>query len=155
MEAPMREKRLTMRALGHWRDVQGERLFPSIADIDPAKLGDDWHNCLLIRLTTPIHRAQFLHVGRHLCVPPGSQFEGRCLKECPQQTVLVQAISYVSAVIDKRVPVSIGGTTPHEGALVLYRSILMPLSGDGTTIDAIFGAANYRAAPVSNEDVPS
>jgi hypothetical protein len=154
MQAPIREQRLTMRALGHWRDAQGERLFPRLADIDPARLGDDWHYCLLIRLATPIERSSFLHVGRQLCVPTGSPFEGRCLKECPQQTVLAQATSYVSAVINKRVPVSIGGTTTHEGVLVLYRSILTPLSDDGTAINAIFGAANYRIAPEHGEGVP-
>jgi hypothetical protein len=154
MHAPIREKRLTMRALGHWRDAQGERLFPRLADIDPARLGDDWHNCLLLRLATPIERSRFLHVGRQLCVPAGSPFTGRRLEECPQQTVLAQATSYVSAVINKRVPVSIGGTTLHEGVQVLYRSILTPLSEDGTTIDAIFGAANYRAASASDEGVP-
>jgi hypothetical protein len=151
MHAPIREKRLTMRALGHWRDAQGERPFPRLADIDPVRLGDDWHNCLLIRLATPIERSSFLHVGRQLCVPTGSPFEGRRLQGCPPQTVLAQATSYVSAVINKRVPVSIGGTTLHEGEPVLYRSILTPLSDDGTTIDAIFGAANYRAAPASDE----
>lgn len=154
MEAPIREKRLTMRALGHWRDAQGERLFPRLADIDALRLGDDWHNCLLIRLATPIERSRFLHVGRQLCAPIGSPFEGRCLEECPQQTVLAQAVSYVSAVLTRRVPVSIGGSTLHEGVPVLYRSILTPLSDDGATIDAIFGAANYRLAPASDEGAP-
>ena len=154
MHAPIREKRLTMRALGQWRDAQGERLFPRLADIDPVRLGDDWHNCLLLRLTTPVERSRFLHVGSQLCVPAGSSFEGRCLEECPPQTVLAQATSYVAAVIKRRVPVSIGGTTLHEGVQVLYRSILTPLSEDGTTIDAIFGAANYRAAPATDEGVP-
>jgi hypothetical protein len=154
MHAPIREKRLTMRALGHWRDAQGERPFPRLADIDAVRLGDDWHYCLLLRLATPIERSRFLHVGRQLCVPTGSLFDGRCLEQCPQQTVLAQATSYVAAVINKRVPVSIGGTTLHEGVQVLYRSILTPLSDDGTTIDAIFGAANYRAAPAGGESVP-
>jgi hypothetical protein len=154
MHAPIREKRLTMRALGHWRDAQGERPFPRLADIDAVRLGDDWHYCLLLRLATPIERSRFLHVGRQLCVPTGSPFDGRSLEQCPQQTVLAQATSYVSAVINKRVPVSIGGTTLHEGMQVLYRSILTPLSDDGTTIDAIFGAANYRAAPAGGESVP-
>jgi hypothetical protein len=154
MHAPIREQRLTMRALGHWRDAQGERPFPRLADIDPARLGDDWHDCLLLRLATPIERSSFLHVGRRLCVPTGSPFEGRCLEQCPPQTVLAQATSYVPAVINRRVPVSIGGTTLHEGVQVLYRSILTPLSDDGTTIDAIFGAANYRAARASDEGVP-
>ncbi|HUC68499.1 MAG TPA: PAS domain-containing protein [Stellaceae bacterium] len=154
MHAPIREKRLTMRALGHWRDAQGERPFPCLTDIDPARLGDDWDYCLLLRLATPLERSRFLHVGRRLCVPTGSPFEGRCLKDCPQQTVLAQATSYVSAVINRRVPVSLGGTTLNAGVPVLYRSILTPLSDDGTTIDAIFGAANYRIAPASDEGVP-
>ena len=143
-----------MRALDHWRDAQGERPFPRLADIDPARLGDDWDYCLLLRLAAPIEGSRFLHVGRRLWVPTGSAFEGRSLEQCPQQTVLAQATSYAPAVINKRVPISIGGTTLHEGVQVLYRSILTPLSDDGTTIDAIFGAANYRIAPASDEGVP-
>src|SRR5215469_15283384 len=44
---PPREMRLTMRVLGHWREICGEREFPGPSEITGERLGDDWAHCLL------------------------------------------------------------------------------------------------------------
>ena len=56
-----------------------------------------------------------------------------------------RATDYVGLVLQKRVPVSRGGAL-HEtdGTERLYRSILLPMSDDGTTISGLLGAANCR-----------
>jgi hypothetical protein len=38
------------------------------------------------------------------------------------------------------------GIGKHRGTPVFYRSILLPLSEDGSRIDGVLGAANYRDA---------
>lgn len=39
----------------------------------------------------------------------------------------------------------VDGVATLNGEGILYRSVLLPLSGDGVTIDHLLGAANYRA----------
>ena len=47
--------------------------------------------------------------------------------------------------LSKRVPISRSGDFVNaEGITCLYRSILLPLSGDQKSIDYLLGAANYR-----------
>jgi hypothetical protein len=150
-----RDKRLTMRALHHWRDILGSRAFPRSADVDAAALGDDWRNCLLIGLTTPLERSQFRHVGCNLCPAPGIDFAGRPLAECREHTVLREATSYISRVLERRVPIGVGGSIAQGDRAFLYRSILMPLSDDAGAVDAIFGAASFREVHCSDEEFPS
>lgn len=130
--------------LHYWRERAGAGAFPLLRDIDLAALGEDSGYCLLIRLAATIERSSFLYVGRNLCRPEGAGLEGRAVLDCPPQTVLHRATSYLSRVVDKGVPVSMGGAIVAPGSLILYRSILMPLSEDGSTLTAVFGAANSR-----------
>lgn len=150
-----RDKRLTMRALHHWRDILGGRAFPRSADVDPASLGDDWHNCLLIGLKTPLERAHFVHVGCNLCHSAGTVFTDRPLADCLEHTVLREATSYIARVLDRQVPIGVGGSIAQGDSAFLYRSILMPLSDHAGTIDAIFGAASFREVRCSDEEYPS
>ena len=150
-----REKRLTLRALGYWRGISRDRRFPRCDDVDPSALGDDWLNCIVLKLAMPLGESRFIHVGRNLCFPPGTVLRERPLSEVPQQSVLHAATSYVSRVLEKQVPFGIDGFTVHGDGFALYRSILMPLSDSGDTIDAIFGAANFREAPMREEEFPA
>src|SRR5215472_6557392 len=66
---PPREMRLTMRVLGHWREICGEREFPGPSEITAERLGDDWAHCLLITVDADPERSSFLYVGPRLVVP--------------------------------------------------------------------------------------
>ena len=39
------------------------------------------------------------------------------------------------------------------GVGILYRSVLLPLSEDGVTIDHVLGAANYRTLSADEEEL--
>lgn len=147
----MRELRLTMRVLNHWRDLTHTRAFPRMSDIDPKVLGRDWASCLQIHATPAADRSRFIFVGESLCDPREARFEGRYISECLPNTVLHKATAYIARVLDKRVPISMGGAAIHHGAPILYRSVLMPLSENGTDIDGLFGAANYREIPAADQ----
>jgi hypothetical protein len=155
MQADPREQRLTLRVLHYWRDRGGAGTFPLLRDIDLAALDRDSDNCLLIRLAATIERSSFLYVGRNLCRPEGAEFEGRAVLDCPPQSVLHRATSYLSRVVEKCVPVSMGGAIVTPGSLILYRSILLPLTEDGSTVTAVFGAANSREMLSSEEHLVS
>jgi hypothetical protein len=155
MAAPNREKRLTLRALGYWRDILRDRRFPRCDDVDPGALGDDWLNCIILKLAAPLGESRFVHVGQNLCFPPRAVLRECRLSDVPREAVLHAATSYVSRVLEKHVPVSVDGFTVLCGGFALYRSILMPLSDGGDTIDAVFGAASFREAPIKEQEFPA
>src|SRR5689334_11540418 len=148
--APAREMRLTMRVLGQWREAAGDRRFPRRADLTPARLGQDWQNCLLIAVDPVPERSSLLYVGENLR-PQGIACEGRCLADCAEDTILHRATTYLARVLGKRVPISVGGAATHLGAPIVFRSVLLPLSETGDVIDAVFGAANYRTIALTDE----
>ncbi len=153
-DSPHREMRLTMRVLGHWRDLAHARGFPRRGDIDPEVIGRDWQSCLMIEIDPVYERSRFLFVGDTLRAPPDVNFDGRTLAQCEKNTILYSATQYIARVINRRVPISVGGTSTHLGVPILFRSVLMPLSEDGNTIDALLGAANFREIRATEDTYP-
>ncbi len=147
--------RLTMRVLGHWREICGDREFPARAEVTAERLGADWSHCLLIAVDVEPERSSFLYVGPELMVPDGPSLVGSSVAACSRETILGLATAYLGTVLQRRVPVSMSGTGAHLGAPILYRSILLPLSSDGHQIDGLLGAANFRHVRTGEDEHPS
>jgi hypothetical protein len=150
LASPAREMRLTMRVLAQWRDLCGDREFPRMADIDAPAFGEDWRCCLQLRLDPEHDRSRFVFVGEALCAP-GETFADKTIGDIRDHTVLHKATAYIGRVIDRRVPISVGGAILHRGLPIVFRSILLPLSDNGRDIDGVLGAANYREIPFTEE----
>ena len=147
-----REMRLTMRVLGHWREVCADREFPERSEITEERLGADWSHCLLIAVDAEPERSSFLYVGPALMVPHSPSFVGSPVAACSRENILGLATAYLATVLQRRVPVSMSGAGAHLGAPILYRSILLPLSSDGHQIDGLLGAANFRYVRTAEEE---
>lgn len=148
------ERRLVLRLMAYWDDLRDERDFPSFAEIDPAIIGDDWSHCFTLAVAQPPTASVFHHLGEiyRPDLPPAGV---PTLGDCPQGTLLNASTHYLERVLQKKVPVSLGGHA-HLGAdSILYRSILLPLSNDGHTIDSILGGANFRVVTADEEATAS
>lgn len=143
------ERRLVLRLMAYWDDLRGERQYPRAEDIDPAMLGDDWQHCLLIELAKPVEHSHFRHVGEALRPEPDDLPGNLELRHCVPGTLLRHATHYLSRMLSKGVPMSIGGEWELESGHYLYRSILLPLAADGTHVDHVLGGANGR--PVAGD----
>jgi hypothetical protein len=66
------------------------------------------------------------------------------MSACPQSSLLHALLAYLPRCIESVGPLAISGSAQHGGYDILYRAILLPLSEDGATIDAVLVAANYR-----------
>ena len=142
------ERRLVLRLLSYWRDLCGDRAYPSFADVDPASIPDMWQWAFVIEVVGHEADPVFRHVGDGLVGFAEMPLTGVKLSAAPRDTLVSHAVSYVQAVIAKGVPISRGGEFMREGNIrVLYRSILLPMSDDGTTISGLLGAANCREVP--------
>ncbi|MBK1697157.1 PAS domain-containing protein [Rhodovibrio salinarum] len=138
------ERRLVLRLLAYWDDLRGERDYPRADDIDAAQVGDDWAQCFLLRLADgQAGASQLLHVGDGFLaeLPDGVP---ATLKEVPESALLHHAAGFIDLTLEKLVPVSLGGDAMLDAGRTLFRSVLLPLSNDGTTIDHLLGAANGR-----------
>ena len=96
-------------------------------------LGQDWANCLLIAVQSPVQFSYFVDVGENLsfAYSPDASLAGVLLSNLPQ-------------VISERRCLIIEGRTALRGSGVLFRGGLFPLSEDGVAIDYVLGAANHR-----------
>jgi hypothetical protein len=138
------ERRLVLRLLAYWDDLRGDRDHPRADDVDAEMIGDDWAHCFLLRLAGDGPAgSRLLHVGNALLgdLPDGAP---DTLVQVPETALLHHAAGFVDQTLAKAVPVSLGGEAVLSGGRTLFRSILLPLSDDGTTIDHLLGAANGR-----------
>jgi hypothetical protein len=65
----------------------------------------------------------------------------------PAGSLIEHTASYYHAIIDRGLPISRGEFIKYDGMKVLYRSIILPMSDDGTSVSGLFGTANYREVP--------
>jgi hypothetical protein len=138
----MDERRLVSRVLRHWKErVVADRL-PSKGEIDPWLVGDDWAHCMLVALADDPAQSTFIVVGNHLLPAPDEILDGQPLAACPADTLVSTLLRYLPRCRSDG-PLSVGGGAKHMGGPVLYRSIFLPLSDDGSEIDSVFCAANY------------
>ena len=96
-------------------------------------LGEDWANCLVIAVQSPVQLSYFVTIGENLSGAhgPNSNLAGILLSHLPQ-------------ILSERRCLMIEGRGRLHGIGILYRSALYPLSESGVAIDHVLGAANYR-----------
>jgi hypothetical protein len=138
------ERRLVSRVLRHWQEMALGRNLPSKDHIDPWLIGDDWSYCMLLSLGGQGSTPTFLTVGAKL-LPSDDAWSHRPIEECPGGTIPAAMLAQVERCVAEARPLKLSGGALHLGNEVLFRALLMPLSGDGDRVDGIFGAANFRS----------
>jgi hypothetical protein len=129
------ERRLVERVSYHWTKMAaGGWGFPQLNEIDPWMVGDDWANCLVIAVQSPVELSHFVAVGENLAVAL-----------CPRDTLAGVLLSHLPRGLSVRRSLIVEGGATLRGVPVLYRGALLPLSEDGEAIDHVLGAANCRA----------
>jgi hypothetical protein len=137
------ERRLVERVLRHWTKMAAGRRVPRLNEIDPWMVGNDWTNCLLIAVQSPIELSHFTVVGENLAVAL-----------CPGDTLAGMLLSHLPWVVSSRCCLIVQGRGMLRGVPILYRGALLPLSEDDGAIDHVLGAANHRALPADEADAP-
>jgi hypothetical protein len=128
-----RERRLVDRVLRVWTELSRGGRFPRRDQIEPSMLGEDWADCVVIAVQSPVHLSYFVTVGKNLSLARG-----------PNNSLAGVLLSHLPQVLSERRCLMIEGRAALGGVGILYRSALYPLSVDGAAIDHVLGAANYR-----------
>jgi hypothetical protein len=127
------ERRLVERVLRHWTKAAGRKRFPRLNEIDTWVVGDDWANCLVMAVQSPLELSHFVVAGEHLAVAL-----------CARDTLAGLLLSHLPSVLSARRCLIVEGEATLRGVPILYRAALLPLSDDGIAIDHVLGAANHR-----------
>lgn len=139
------ERRLVLRILKYWRGLADDDTIPAESSIDPKSISDMWPHCAVLDVSGKETDPVIMFVGTDLAASAGPEPSGKCLSQVPADTLLARGLSYYGQVLVKKVPITFGGEfVDHRGVKILYRSIILPLSDDGTTINRLLGAANCR-----------
>lgn len=136
---------MVLRLLSQWRDWCGDNKFPSFTEVDPEALEDIWSYSFVLDFLgfedDPVVRM----VGDDLAAYLPHPIMNCRLSETPAKSLIEHAAAYYREVLEREVPISRGGQfRKYDGKKVLFRSIILPMSDDGTTISGLFGAANCR-----------
>ena len=139
------ERRLVLRLLKYWRGLGDGDVIPAESAIDANDIPDMWPHCAVLDVAGKESDPELTFVGNALAETAGADMTGRKLSHAAADTLLAKGLSYFGQVLAKRVPITFGGEfTDRRGMKILYRSIILPLSEDGTTINRLLAAANCR-----------
>ncbi len=145
------ERRMVHRLLEHWRDARNGGELPSLDAVYARKLGAIASQLIVLDVTGegPV----FKMVGPFFVELVGQNLAGRPVSAVPRGSLIERAVYYYEEVLKRKVPISLGQSfVDVHGRTVLYRSIILPLSDDGTTVSQLLCAANSRV--VVEEDGP-
>jgi hypothetical protein len=96
-------------------------------------VGDDWANCVIIAVQSPVQLSHFVVAGENLAVAL-----------CATDTLAGLLLSHLPPVLSVRRCLMVEGEARLRDVPILYRGALLPLSDDGLAIDHVLGAANLR-----------
>jgi hypothetical protein len=132
------ERRLVWRVLRHWKEIADGGRFPRRDEIDPWLRGEDGANCLLIAVGWSIELSHFIVVGVNLA---GAL--------CATDTLAGVLLSSVPQVVSSRRGLMMEGVAMLRRVDIRYRTVLLPVSEVGATIDYVLGATSYRSLRVN------
>ena len=144
------ERRMQVRAYNYWASLLHDNSFPLIEDLDLANLSDFGSNSVLLDFSKGIEDPDVNFLGERLageCFGPdsGESEPITKLSGVPPRSLLSRITDHYMQIIASEAPIGFEAEFVNtQGCAVLYRGILLPFSGDGETIDFIFGVINWK-----------
>ena len=134
------QRRLAGKLLSYWEEKRGARQQPSLQDIDPEEIADLWPHCFILDVANFQDFPYFHYLGPRLARYSGIFLSGRYDWS---RTLLKKSVCHYREALERRAPVLLEEElTQYDNTKLLFRSILLPLSDDGDSINYLLGAAN-------------
>ncbi len=138
------EQRLTFRLLSYWNRIRGDRLFPALSDINISEIEEMWHLSFTIDVTDPDnHMLQYF--GPDLVSIFGTDYTGEAVSEAMNDVILNNTVGSYLKCMAERKPTMEAASFSYDGNELRYRTLTVPFSSDGNTIDYLMGTTNYKA----------
>jgi hypothetical protein len=140
---PQTEQRLTFRLLSYWNRIRGERRMPSLSDVNIQEILELWYFSFTIDVRETDHK--FHYLGSSLRDVFKEDYTGYSVQDAMNDDVMVNnTIGFYERAILSQEPVMEAESFFSEGDEIRYRSIIVPLSSDGQTVDFLMGTTNYK-----------
>jgi hypothetical protein len=144
------ERRMHVRAYNYWVSLLDGRDYPSVEDLDPAKLVEFAPHSLLLDFTGDRANPSTPYIGEAIRTECGIDDEVATIADVPSRSLLSRLTDHYLQIIANRAPVGFEAEFVNQrGDTLCYRGILMPFSSDGETIDFIYGVINWKVGQSS------
>ena len=144
------ERRLTGRALLYWWALKGDHPFPRHSDLpldsDEARKGEGlWPNFFTVAIGSTVQASTFAYCGSAVAEMCRREPAERLVSECVPSPLWDKLASVFDTAVATMKPLTASGRfIAPNNRLALYRSIVLPLSEDGTAVDHLLGALNFK-----------
>jgi len=135
---------IVRQGLDYWNTVRGARLMPARTDLDPVDMIPLLPHVILLDVLRDPLEFRYRLIGtiteEHMSEP----YTGRRLSEIAHQRAPSRIWSCCERVATERQPIR--GDIPYVGPhrdFITIEDIMMPLSADGESVDAIFIVVEY------------
>ena len=136
------ERRLSYQVLKYWESLRGDRRYPAYGDIDGEVIADLWPWCFVLDTKHDYPTPYFEYLGSDLAKYSGIFLSG---EDDWRMSLLDKAAAHLHKTLEAREPLLVEDTLVRfDGRKIVFRSIMMPLSDDNSTITHVFGAANGK-----------
>ena len=139
------ERRMHVRAYNHWVSLLGDRPFPTIADLDPARIADFGPHSVLLDFGNAHEDPAIQFLGSALRAECGVDHSITSIAQVPPRSLLSRLTDHYLQIIANRAPIGFEAEfVGIRGHNTFYRGILMPFSSNGEAIDFIYGVINWK-----------
>lgn len=146
------ERRMQVRAYNHWLAMVEDGELPAVEALRPEEIADFGPNGVLVDLTLGIDRPAIVYLGERLAEECGDDREIFALGDVPQRSLLSRLTEHCLEVVATHSPVGFDAEfEDRTGTTIYYRSILLPYSSNGSSVDFVFGVISWKegSAPAS------
>lgn len=137
------ERRLVARLLKYWRTLGGGLGHAAVyRDLDHTAIGEAWDWCFVLDCREHTGDPTLSYVGPGLIADFDDDPTACSASEIDSSKLLGKALSQTDTAVRRKLPVVLSGA--YGIALertVLYRGIVLPLSGEGGDLGYVLGAA--------------
>ncbi len=139
---------MVIRLLHYWRDITSAgQCFPPLSHVNPETLAESWDWCYVLEAGAGVVDPGFSFIGSDFANDLDGRLEDQTISGLEKRSHLANACERFGLSREKEVPVSFGGAFENPTSeTIMYRSIILPLSGDGGQFHYLMGATNCRVA---------
>ena len=135
------------RLYAYWLAKKGTRRAPSRADIDPLEIAPLLPHVALVDVERAPLRFRYRLVGTEIVRKVGADFTGRYLDSFTRLSNRDAMAAEFARVVDSAEPtVSFWNYSRADGRHVRYERLVLPLMGDGVTVDMLFSGMVFDVA---------
>jgi hypothetical protein len=139
------ERRMHVRAYNYWAKLLGNRVFPSIEDLDPENIEDFGPNSVLLDFTSGIENPAIPFIGKALREECDLDDAVAYLDEVPGRSLLSRITDHYMQILANQAPIGFEAEYVNDrGSTIMYRGILLPFSTDDDSIDFVYGVINWK-----------